>query len=820
MADGPEVKLSADTGGAQSSFQDAQGSIANSLAGIQKALEAFNSSGQKASEAAIKNNADLSRSFMELRASATSGFDAITGVIERFRGVLGTLTAALAGGLIGKEAVSSLVEMRDAVHGLQIVFGTTADEATKMAVNLKLAGVSAETFEQMAFRVGRVLRTQSDEFDRLGVSVKDSNGNLLPMNDILQNIYQRMLDFKPGADQVEFALSTVGRNAKDFAEDMEKLAATSERTTEVMRDLGIEMGPARQAEVARYKVEVNAFQLALEEIGVRVGEQLLPGLMRLADWFNSIAPSAIAIVVPAIKVFITALEVVRGSVEIVIGAFKVLGVAISEAINVLFRGESISEAWTNIKNATTNALNDIVKQNADAVERINKLWNDAGSGAYGMRDRGIGGEGALPGKGTERFQPKPKGGGPSQLTQWDDALKAAQDYYNDLKDAQGSFERWSEAMTRDYWQEVLASAKLAADDRAAIDHKMHEANNVVRKQEFDAEIANLNAEAAQYKFNYDKRIELAQQAAAKIADKYGQESAQYAAASAKIIEIERQKQAQLDALAELDKKRAEAVANYEYQQKLTGLQQQLALRKINVQQELALEQDYLAQKLAIDVRAVQDQIDAMGPDDDPVKMQKLKDQLLALELDYQNKKTAIDNKAALDRQQYQLQADQAIENSAATLFSDLMGGTKSWKQAMLDAVNSITKALNDLVAKKLAQQLFGAGSSGGGIIDSLMAGLFGGGAGGGGGGIAPFVGGGFDIPSLAVGSAYVPQNTLAFLHKGEAVIPAAYNSRGALGQSVNVTNNFAISGPVNTATQDQIAAATARATQRALYRNL
>jgi hypothetical protein len=99
--------------------------------------------------------------------------------------------------------------------------------------------------------------------------------------------------------------------------------------------------------------------------------------------------------------------------------------------------------------------------------------------------------------------------------------------------------------------------------------------------------------------------------------------------------------------------------------------------------------------------------------------------------------------------------------------------------------------------------------------------LFGGAAGGAGGG-----GGGFDfgsltglIPSFAVGTPYVPADTLAMVHKGEAIVPARYNTPGAGGiQSMHVQNHFTINGPVDSRSQDQIAAAAYRGTSRAVRR--
>jgi hypothetical protein len=651
---------------------------------------------------------------------------------------------------------------------------------------------------------------------------------LLPLDVIMQNGFKTMQDYRAGADQDIVALKLFGRNVGDVVETMLMMPAALQRAKDLQKELGIEWGPDKQAQVKAYQLEVGAFQVVLGHIGEEIGMAVMPQLMTLAKYFNDVGPSAAEFIIKAVKLVIATIDalatgakedylIVKGTWDNLVVAASALWAGMKDAFET--GGTNISNIWADmnkriLKNTLeTNAA--VLGLEHDLILRLNALDETHTSKPGAIPGFGSGGKSAPTGKPT---------GPASEVADWDKALKAAQDYYNDLKDAQGSFERWSESMTRDYWQEVLDNFKLSADDRAALDHKMHEANNVVRKQEFDAEIANLDKIAAGYKFNYAERIRLAEQAAAIVADKYGFESAEYARASAKIIALQQQQEAQEQRLADLARKRIETIANFEYQTKLNGLNQQLALRQINVQQELALEQQYLDEKLAIDIKAINDEIAAAGPEGDPVKLQALNDKKLQLELQYQTAKTAIANKAEQDRMQYVLQAEQAVENTFSTMLSDLMNRTKSWKDVMLDAVASITKALNDLVAKKLAQQIFGAGTGGNDILGSIFGSLF-----GAGGGSAAAAGSALDNPFLSifggiasydVGTPYVPRDTLALVHRGEAIIPAAQNKGRPGGSPLAVTNHFHITGPVDSRTQDQIAAAAARATQRAMYRTL
>src|SRR5579863_5261898 len=118
MADA-EVKLGADVGDLKSGMDEAAASIAASLQSISAALENFGGKNRAVVVTAVKNNADLSRSFLELRGSMTEGFDAIGGVVERVRGVMAGLAGVLAGGALGKESVEAMLHTEEAVRGLE-----------------------------------------------------------------------------------------------------------------------------------------------------------------------------------------------------------------------------------------------------------------------------------------------------------------------------------------------------------------------------------------------------------------------------------------------------------------------------------------------------------------------------------------------------------------------------------------------------------------------------------------------------------------------------------------------------------------------------
>ena len=142
--------------------------------------------------------------------------------------------------------------------------------------------------------------------------------------------------------------------------------------------------------------------------------------------------------------------------------------------------------------------------------------------------------------------------------------------------------------------------------------------------------------------------------------------------------------------------------------------------------------------------------------------------------------------------------------------------------------DSFKRTLDRMVAEALAadinRALFGnlakSGGSGGGLFGTLLS--FGGSLFGASGG--PGINGGSMLPNSLRGGAATGANALerdmiTMVHKGEAIVPKAYNpAAGGKGTGMTVVQHFAISGPASRETQNQIAAAAALGLDRARNR--
>lgn len=166
----------------------------------------------------------------------------------------------------------------------------------------------------------------------------------------------------------------------------------------------------------------------------------------------------------------------------------------------------------------------------------------------------------------------------------------------------------------------------------------------------------------------------------------------------------------------------------------------------------------------------------------------------------------------------QIEAMDALRDSAKGFFSDVIKGTKSWKDALMDALDSFMNKLLDIIINNMVEGLFGQmGTAGGGMFGDKAGGWLGGlfgGSGGGGflSGLFGRAGGG----GVGSGQMYrINENGPEVLSIGGADYLMMGNHSGVVNpvrgnMGNNTTINFAVEGRIDRRTQQQIANETTR----------
>jgi hypothetical protein len=162
--------------------------------------------------------------------------------------------------------------------------------------------------------------------------------------------------------------------------------------------------------------------------------------------------------------------------------------------------------------------------------------------------------------------------------------------------------------------------------------------------------------------------------------------------------------------------------------------------------------------------------------------------------------------------------DTIFKDSFANAFTDFITGSKSAADAFKSFADSVVQQITRIVAEDLANKLFenmGGGGGGASFIGSFFSNLLGGGK---------AIGG--DVSAGKLYEVGEGDRSEMFMYGGKQYLIPGNNGSivpnsqlQSAGQSIRVTNHFAITGAVDSRSQSQIAAEVGAAVNRALRRN-
>lgn len=284
---------------------------------------------------------------------------------------------------------------------------------------------------------------------------------------------------------------------------------------------------------------------------------------------------------------------------------------------------------------------------------------------------------------------------------------------------------------------------------------------------------------------------------------------------------------QINAVADLDREEKNYLNTKRKQASLDDIENskldaenKLAIDKINQDQLISLKRLTATQSLQIDKQRLEEQyvIEALAlndrmalANDDLEQQRQITQEKLALERKYAQDKAQIDSEIVLDSQKDAMDIQQSFEDNFASLIENIATGKKSFLDAIKDFANAIASEFAKLAAKKLAAGLFdggGATGGGGGFLSGVSS-FF----------AKGISGGGWSLPSFAVGTDYVPHDMVAQIHKGEKIVPAKYNNDKNMGGGVVVNNNYIMNQVPDQRTQAQMGMMAATSINNAMRRN-
>lgn len=591
------------------------------------------------------------------------------------------VAALLAGGAAFKEVVSATVDWSEEAAHLSRLLGINVKDASELNVALNQLGIGMDDFEDAAGKISEALAGDEDKLKALGVATRDQNGHFRSTLDVMADVNGKLLGFREGTDRNVEGAKLFGEEFKSYEKTLKLNAAAMETARQRAQELGLAIGPEGVAQARQYRLQMNEVALVGKSLSIQLGNALLPVLARLGAWMAKEGPQMT-------QVFATALSTVGATAMTVWHILKALGQmlgALAAAGAAVVSGnfdqarQIMADAWRDAKATAGN---------------IAQVWQDAYKPmqAPALPDVGSsGGSARSNGKAEKDKDAKDK----TRLPQWERDLEATRDAYERQKLLQGSFEQFSKQAERDHWQAILARRDISAAERLGVEKKFYTVERDLRKEAFGSELVDMKARAEAHRQGSVERIQAEGEIAARLRERYGEQSQEYKQALAAMSQAAReraQQQLQLEQMA-LDRAREHELGLLDLERQRLASARQLG--DISRAQELAALHELKQREYQIELQAFEQRASLLR--DDPVQYQQMLDRIAQLRERHGQAVLQIESQ---QREEGLLQM-QAVESSSQGMFANGLQAILSGTLSLRDALTNVWAAIGQIMVKHL-----------------------------------------------------------------------------------------------------------------------
>lgn len=341
-------------------------------------------------ESKIKITAETSQAEQAL---GTLG-EKLKGADERFLGLRGAvmgLGAALSAGALA-DMVKGSIEAADKMGKLAQQSGVSVESLSRLSIAAKLSDVDNQALAGGLEKLSKSMTAAQDgtgsaaaAYRALGISVKDSSGNLKSSDDVLKEVAAKFADAKDGAGKTAVAMEILGKSGAALipmlnggSEELDKFARLSDQ-------LGMTISGSTAEAAAKINDRFTIMGMALKSVGMNVAQQMMPTFEQLSQVLLDTATNTDSLNAKA-DAFTFVLKTVVAAGMGAAQTFETLGKligALGATVMSIAQGE-----FKQALNIMREASSDLDKDVETFSQRIDKLWEKAEAKKAENKDEG------------------------------------------------------------------------------------------------------------------------------------------------------------------------------------------------------------------------------------------------------------------------------------------------------------------------------------------------------------------------------------------------------------------------------------------------
>lgn len=224
-------------------------------------------------------------SAMSVIAQGASDIGALSMLTSPAGKAIGVATAVGAGALA---AAKSAMNTGNAIYELAQKMHTTNEEAAKMSLTFKMAGADANSAVPALIRLDKTLQSGGESGARMtailsayGVSLRDANGNLLPLNQQLLALAQGYRNAAAAGLESEYVTQTLGSRGAELVPVLSQMYEIQSRMAHLPTTGLLDPDKAHEMMLSWWEMQIE-----MNQISGSLGAALLPVVQEILPKVN------------------------------------------------------------------------------------------------------------------------------------------------------------------------------------------------------------------------------------------------------------------------------------------------------------------------------------------------------------------------------------------------------------------------------------------------------------------------------------------------------------------------------------------------------
>lgn len=234
---------------------------------------------------------------LQIRISAQSSAGAVLSQVEKQFGSLQSTVAKVATAIAGAFAIRDVLQTTERftkdLDALADAMGLSGAQASSWNYQARYTGIAAEDLSRSFQLLANNVYSQSDaiakgtsDFDKLGISVLTTSGQLKPMDDLLASLRERMRQLD-APSQAVLERQLFGRSGGRLHDFLLLTDADVKRLTADLDSMGMTLGTDVVAAMEQQQREMNRLGFLFDSIKLKLGQALIPMFLSFAKAVTS-----------------------------------------------------------------------------------------------------------------------------------------------------------------------------------------------------------------------------------------------------------------------------------------------------------------------------------------------------------------------------------------------------------------------------------------------------------------------------------------------------------------------------------------------------